>query len=156
MDTTNEEDVTYDKSPVEIEEAINRMLRQVLPVEDPFEIPESILLGVFFREDVSLSYLASAGDAYDLLNENTRVEASIFDAIAVVTCGWSAPCSPTDAVSNLVPASQSPNRVRTRVAVIAGPTGVCAIARFASNPDNVIVNEGTSGPMGEALLDFWT
>jgi hypothetical protein len=156
MDTTNEEDITYEKSPIEIEEAINKMLRQVLPVEDPFEIPESILLGVFFREDVSLSYLASAGDAYDLLNKNTRVEASIFDAIAVVTCGWSAPCSPTDDMSKLVPASQRPNRVRTRVAVIAGPTGVCAIARFASNPDNVIVNEGTSGPMGEALLDFWT
>lgn len=156
MDTTNEEDITYDKSPIEIEEAVNRMLCQVLPAEDPFEIPESILLGVFFREDVSLSYLASAGDAYDLLNENTRVEASIFDAIAVVTSGWSAPCSPTDDESSLVPASQSPNRVRTRVVMIAGPTGVCVMARFASNPDNVIVNEGTSGPMGEALLDFWT
>jgi hypothetical protein len=155
MDTTNEEDITYEKSPIEIEEAINMMLCQVLPAEDPFEIPESILLGVFFREDVSLSYLASAGDAYDLLNENTRVEASIFDAIAVVICGWSAPCSPTDDMSKLAPASQRPNRVRTRVAVIAGPTGVCAIARFASNPDNVLVNEGTSGPMGEALLDFW-
>lgn len=156
MDTTNEEGITYDKSPVEIEEAINMMLRQVLPAEDPFEIPESILLGVFFREEVSLSYLASANDVYDLLNENTRVEASIFDAIAVVACGWSAPCSPAGDMSNLLPASQSPKRVRTRVAVIAGPTGVCAIARFASNPDNVIVNEGASGPMGEALLDFWT
>lgn len=156
MDLTNEEDITYDKSPAEIEKTVDTMLRHVITEEDPFDLPESILLGVFFREDVSLSFLGSARDAYDLLSGDTRLEASIFDAIALVTCGWAAPIVPADDISELIPASQSPDRSRVRVVMIAGAEGICAAVRFANNPGNVTIDEGASGPLGEALLEFWT
>lgn len=156
MGLTNEEEITYYRSPVGIEGAIDILLRHIRTVEDPFNLPESMLIGVSFREELNLSYLGSAHDPCDLLSESMRLEASIYDAVALVTCGWAAPCNPTDDISELIPASQSPDRSRARVILIAGEEGVCVIVRFANNPVNAIIDEGALGPLSEDLLDFWT
>ena len=65
MDITNKEHSTCDKSPERIEKAIHALL--ALVCEDPLELPEAVLLGMRFHEDVSLSFIASAGDVTPLI-----------------------------------------------------------------------------------------
>lgn len=153
MDTTNQEPDTCDKSPERIEKSIDALIRLI--VADPFELPEAILLGMHFREDVTLSFVASSGDVYELLSDPVhKLEASMFDAIAVITCGWAAPFKAADDPDALVAPSESPNRVRVRVTLLAGVEGVCSSVRFANKPDDVLFDEGR-GPLGDAVLDFW-
>lgn len=150
---TNKEHSTCDKSPERVEKAIHALLGLVC--EDPLELPEAVLLGMHFREDVSLSYIASSGDVYELLgDEKNKLEASLFDAVAVVFCGWGAPIEPTGVISELIAPSASPDRVRVRVTLTAGVDGVCSSMRFANKPDGVLFDDGR-GTLGDALLDFW-
>lgn len=153
MDITNKEHSTCDKSPERVEKAIHALLGLVC--EDPLELPEAVLLGMHFREDVSLSFIASAGDVYELLgDEKNKLEASLFDAVALVFCGWGAPIEPAGAISELIAPSASPDRVRVRVILTAGVDGVCSSMRFANKPDGVLFDDGR-GTLGDALLDFW-
>lgn len=153
MDTTNQDPDTCDRSPARIEKAIDALIRLI--VGDPFELPEAVLLGMHFRDDVTLSFVASSGDVYELLGDpGNKLEASLFDAIAVVTSGWAAPFIPTDDTSMMVAPSKSPNRVRVRVTLLAGVEGVCGSVRFANKPNVALFDEGR-GSLGDALLDFW-
>ena len=153
MDITNKEYSTCDKSPERIEKAIHALL--ALVCEDPLELPEAVLLGMRFHEDVSLSFIASSGDVYKLLGDaGNKLEASLFDAVAVVFCGWGAPIDPTGDISELVAPSASPDRVRVRVTLTAGVDGARSSVRFANKPDKVLFDDGR-GAIGDALLDFW-
>jgi hypothetical protein len=154
MDITNKEHSTCDKSPERIEKAIHALL--ALVCEDPLELPEAVLLGMRFHEDVSLSFIASSGDVYELLGDaGNKLEASLFDVIAVITCGWAAPLGPTGEVSEIAP-SDHPDRVRVGLTLIAEEGGICSVMRFANNPDEVTINNSGIGPLADALLDFWT
>lgn len=153
MDTTNQAPDTCDRSPARIEKAIDALIRLV--VEDPFELPEAILLGMHFREDVTLSFVASSGDVYELLSDpGNKLEASLFDAVAVTTCGWATPFGPSDDPSRMTAPSESPNRVRVRATLLTGVAGVCSSVRFANKPNDARFDAGY-GPLSDALLDFW-
>lgn len=150
MDTTNETHRLNDRSPAQVEQTINAMVRLI--ADDPFELPEAFLLGIFFREGISVNFIASGNDMYSLLGDpRHKLEAALFDAAAVVTCGWA-----TQFGSEEVAPSEDHTRIRVCVTLIAGQDGVCSAVRFANNPDDVILNNGCNGPAGDALLDFWT
>lgn len=151
MDTTNKTDT---RTIPQLEKAINAAI--CLAEKDQFKMPEAVLLGISFGEEDAMRFIASAGDIYELLKDaGNKLEASLFDVIAVITCGWAAPLGPTGDVSDIAP-SDHPDRARIRLTLIAGKDGVCSTMRFANNPDEVIINEAAGrGPLADALSDFW-
>lgn len=155
MDTTNKTFTRNDRTPENFEKAIHAAL--CLAEEDQFKIPEALLLGIRFGEiEDSMCFIASSGDIYELLEDaGNKLEASLFDVIAVITCGWAAPLGPTGEVSEIAP-SDHPDRVRVRLTLIAEEGGFCSALRFANNPDEVTINSSGRGPLADALSDFWT
>jgi hypothetical protein len=156
MDTTNKRFTLNDRSPAQIEEAINSVLLLAYPKEDQFELPEAILLGFSFGKEVDFDCIDSAGNVYELLdNQVNKIKASLFDAVAVVTCGWAAPLGPADDIAEMPAPSESPNRTRVRLTLIAKEEGICSTIRFANSSDDVGIEEGGQGPLGDAFAAFW-
>lgn len=160
MNTTNKTyTLTYtlkDRSHAPLEQAVNEVLQLAYPKEDQFELPEAILLGFSFGKEASFDCIASSGDIYALLeNPANKTTASLFDAIAVVTCGWAAPLGPTGDVCEVLP-SDHPARVRVRLTLIAGEDRICSAIRFANNPDDVVIDGSGNGPLADALAAFWS
>lgn len=155
MDTTNETHRLNDRSPEKVEQTINALV--CLLTDDPFELPEALLLGISFREGISVNFIASRDNVYSLLGDpRHKLEAALFDAAAVFTCGWATPFDSEDSLTDEVTLSENPARTRVCVTLIAWEDGICGALRFANNPDHVVVNGGYYGPAGDALLDFWT
>ena len=154
MDTTNTTFTLHNRSPESCEKAIYAAICHA--EDDRFKLPEALLIGIRFGEiEDSMRFIASAGDVYELLEDaGNKLEASLFDAVAVVFCGWGAPIDPTGNVSGLVAPSASPDRVRVRVTLTAGVDGVCSSVRFANKPDGVLFDDGR-GALGDAFLDLW-
>lgn len=155
MDTTNKTHTLKDHSHAQLEQAVNAMLRLAYPEEDQFELPEAILLGFSFGKELVFDCIDSSGDIYELLhNPANKIGASLFDVVAVVTCGWAAPLGPTGEVSEILP-SDHPDRVRVRLTLIAGDDGICSTMRFANTPDDLDINGSGRGPLADALAAFW-
>jgi hypothetical protein len=155
MDTTNTTFTLHNRTPENLEKAIYAAICRAK--EDRFKLPEALLIGIRFGEiEDSMRFIASAGDIYELLEDaGNKLEASLFDVIAVITCGWAAPLGPTGEVSEVAP-SDHPDRVRVGLTLIAEEGGICSVMRFANNPDEVTINNSGIGPLADALLDFWT
>jgi hypothetical protein len=155
MDTTNKTITLHNRSPENFEKAIYAAICRA--EEDRFKLPEALLIGICFGEiKDSMRFIASAGDIYELLEDaGNKLEASLFDVIAVITCGWAAPLGPTGEVSEIAP-SEHPDRARIGLTLIAGKDGICSVMRFANNPDEVTIDSSGRGPLADALLDFWT
>lgn len=155
MDTTNETYTTNDQSPAQVEQTINAMVRLI--TDDPFELPEALLLGISYLDGISVNFIASGDNVYALLGDpRHKLEASVFEAAAVVTCGWATPFDSSESLSDAAEPWNRPERTRVCVTLIAGGDNICSAIRFANNPDDVIINNGYYGPAGDALSDFWT
>ena len=85
-----------------------------------------------------ISFLAEHGDVYELLDARGSSIARMFDAAAVLTCGWAAPVD--DGGDDDMPPSLHPRRRRVRLVVVVGDAGVGSVLRFADTPDEIITD----------------
>jgi hypothetical protein len=100
-----------------------------------------------------ISFLAEHGDVYELLEARGSAIARMFDAAAVLTCGWAAP---VDDDESDVPPSVHPRRRRVRLLVVVGDGGVGSVLRFADTPDEVITDPGNAkGSLADAVEQLW-
>jgi len=100
-----------------------------------------------------ISFLAEHGDVYELLEARGSAIARMFDAAAVLTCGWAAP---VDDDESDVPPSVHPRRRRVRLLVVVGDAGVGSVLRFADTPDEVVTDPGNAkGSLADAVEQLW-
>ena len=112
--------------------------------------------GVEGRIDGALriSFLAEHGDVYELLESRGSAIARMFDAAAVLTCGWAAPVD--DDADDDLPPSVHPRRRRVRLVVVVGDTGVGSVLRFADTPDEIVTDPGNAkGSLADAVERLW-
>ena len=122
----------------------------------PFDLDHARLYGVNLRgDDLQLSFVLEHGDIYQLLDVPESSCARMFDAAALVTCGWAAPIADGEAGPERAP-SEHPQRRRVRLVVVVGDAGVASVLRFADDADSPIVDAGQAkGPLAEAVAGFW-
>jgi hypothetical protein len=78
----------------------------------------------------------------------------MFDAAAVLTCGWAAPVD--DGNDDDMPPSVHPRRRRVRLLVVVGDAGVGSVLRFADTPDEVVTDPGNAkGSLADAVEQLW-
>lgn len=100
-----------------------------------------------------ISFLAEHGDVYELLDSTRSGVARMFDAAAVLTCGWAAP---VDDAEDDLPPSAHPRRRRVRLVVVVGDAGVGSVLRFADTPEEIITDPGNAtGSLAEAVEQLW-
>lgn len=112
--------------------------------------------GVEQRADGALriSFLAEHGDVYELLESRGSAIARMFDAAAVLTCGWAAPVDDGD--EDDLPPSVHPRRRRVRLVVVVSDTGVGSVLRFADTPDDIVTDPGNAkGSLADAVARLW-
>ena len=101
-----------------------------------------------------ISFLAEHGDVYELLESRGSSIACMFDAAAVLTCGWAAPVD--DENESDVPPSVHPRRRRVRLVVVVGDDGVGSVLRFADTPDEIVTDPGNAkGSLADAVERLW-
>ena len=101
-----------------------------------------------------ISFLAEHGDVYELLESRGSAIARMFDAAAVLTCGWAAPVD--DGGDDDVPPSVHPRRRRVRLVVVVGDAGVGSVLRFADSADEIITDPGNAkGSLADAVERLW-
>ncbi|MCE2709270.1 MAG: hypothetical protein RLZZ538_1200 [Actinomycetota bacterium] len=101
-----------------------------------------------------LSFLAEHGDVYELLESRGSSIARMFDAAAVLTCGWAAPVD--DDEESDVPPSVHPRRRRVRLVVVVGDAGVGSVLRFADTPEEIVTDPGNAkGSLADAVERLW-
>lgn len=113
-------------------------------------------LGVDHKADGALriSFLAEHGDVYELLEARGSAIARMFDAAAVLTCGWAAPVD--DDSDDDLPPSVHPRRRRVRLVVVVGDAGVGSVLRFADTPDEIVTDPGNAkGSLADAVERLW-
>ena len=113
-------------------------------------------LGVDDKNDGALriSFLAEHGDVYELLEARGSAIARMFDAAAVLTCGWAAPVD--DADDDDLPPSVHPRRRRVRLVVVVSDAGVGSVLRFADTPDEIVTDPGNAkGSLADAVERLW-
>lgn len=113
--------------------------------------------GVEANVDGSLriSFLAEHGDVYELLESRGSAIARMFDAAAVLTCGWAAPID-DDGGDDDMPPSVHPRRRRVRLVVVVGDAGVGSVLRFADTPEEIITDPGNAkGSLADAVERLW-
>lgn len=116
-----------------------------------FELGSAHLYAV--REDefgVTHELAWQDADIYGLLESPLSVQvAESSDFVAVVSGGWAAPI--TDNSDGVAP-SESPERRRVRLLVLASRHGVASVLRFSDSPDEVISDEGkATGALNDAV-----
>ncbi|MBM3816873.1 MAG: hypothetical protein FJW13_07615 [Actinobacteria bacterium] len=114
-------------------------------------------LGVDHKSDGALriSFLAEHGDVYELLESRGSAIARMFDAAAVLTCGWAAPVDDDDDENDLPP-SVHPRRRRVRLVVVVGDAGVGSVLRFADTPEEIVTDPGNAkGSLADAVERLW-
>ncbi len=123
----------------------------------PFDLDRARLYGVNFRgDDLQLSFVLEHGDIYQLLEVPESACARMFDAAALVTCGWAAPIAQGTDEPDGAP-SEHPQRRRVRLVVVVGDAGVASVLRFADDADSPILDAGEAkGPLADAVAGYWT
>lgn len=123
----------------------------------PFDLDRARLYGVNFRgDDLQLSFVLEHGDIYQLLEVPESACARMFDAAALVTCGWAAPIAEGQEAPDGLP-SEHPQRRRVRLVVVVGDAGVASILRFADDAESPILDAGEArGPLADAVAGYWT
>jgi len=102
-----------------------------------------------------ISFLAEHGDVYELLEARSSSVARMFDAAAVLTCGWAAPVDDGGDDDDLPP-SVHPRRRRVRLVVVVGNPGVGSVLRFADTPDEIVTDPGNAkGSLADAVERLW-
>ena len=121
-----------------------------------FELSTARLYGINFRgDDLQLSFVLENGDIYTLLEVPESACARMFDAAALVTCGWAAPLA-GDANEPSGAPSEHPERRRVRLVIVVGDAGVASVLRFRDDPDTPILDAGEArGPLAEAVAGYW-
>ncbi|MGA1331805.1 MAG: hypothetical protein ACO31D_01490, partial [Ilumatobacteraceae bacterium] len=105
-----------------------------------------------------ISFLAEHGDVYELLEARGSAIARMFDAAAVLTCGWAAPVGDDNGDGNDddLPPSVHPRRRRVRLLVVVSDAGVGSVLRFADTPDEVVTDPGNAkGSLADAVEQLW-
>ena len=105
-----------------------------------------------------ISFLAAHGDVYELLEARGSAIARMFDAAAVLTCGWAAPVGDDNGDGNDddLPPSVHPRRRRVRLLVVVSDAGVGSVLRFADTPDEVVTDPGNAkGSLADAVEQLW-
>ncbi|MFZ9844071.1 MAG: hypothetical protein ACO3EQ_06975, partial [Ilumatobacteraceae bacterium] len=105
-----------------------------------------------------ISFLAEHGDVYELLEARGSAIARMFDAAAVLTCGWAAPVGDDNGDGNDDDLSPSvhPRRRRVRLLVVVSDAGVGSVLRFADTPDEVVTDPGNAkGSLADAVEQLW-
>ena len=101
-----------------------------------------------------ISFLAEHGDVYELLESSGSSIARMFDAAAVLTCGWAAPVD--DESEDDLPPSAHPRRRRVRLVVVVGDAGVGSVLRFADTPAEIVTDPGNAkGSLADAVERLW-
>lgn len=152
---TNEQK-TNPVTPIDLAALVEARIHDSLGGDDTaFDLSKARLYGVNFRgDDLQLSFVLEHGDIYQLLEVPESACARMFDAAAMVTCGWAAPIS-HDA-SEEAP-SAHPERRRVRLVVVVGDAGVASVLRFRDDAEAPILDAGEArGPLAEAIAGFWS
>jgi hypothetical protein len=101
-----------------------------------------------------ISFLAEHGDVYELLDSRGSAVARMFDAAAVLTCGWAAPVN--DEEDDDMPPSAHPRRRRVRLIVVVSDAGVGSVLRFADAPNEIVTDPGNAkGSLADAVEHLW-
>lgn len=136
---------------VGVEEKLHRLL-------DTFELPGARLYGVNIAgrpaSEANICFLAQHPDVYELLDAPSSALARMFDAAAIVTCGWAAPLAPDGTIEGAP--SEHAARRRVRLIIVVADHGVASVLRFADQPDDVVTDPGSAtGSLAEAVTHFW-
>ena len=123
-----------------------------------FDMDEAVLYGITLTNGGPVvNRMDSSDDIYGMLEgEGAKFSTLVHDCIAIVTTGWASPVPPVDedddgidgAIAMLMATFL---RRRIRVAIIAKPGDSVGVLRFADEPDEVIVEEGHSGQLHDAI-----
>lgn len=152
---TNEQK-TNPVTPIDLAALVEARIHDSLGGDDTaFDLSKARLYGVNFRgDDLHLSFVLEHGDIYQLLEVPESACARMFDAAAMVTCGWAAPISHDG--SEEAP-SAHPERRRVRLVVVVGDAGVASVLRFRDDAETPILDAGEArGPLAEAIAGFWS
>ena len=122
-----------------------------------FDLDRARLYGINLRgDDLQLSFVLEHGDIYQLLDVPESSCARMFDAAALVTCGWAAPIAEGHNEPSGAP-SEHPQRRRVRLVVVVADAGVASVLRFADDADSPILDAGEAkGRLAEAVAGFWS
>ena len=125
--------------------------------EIAFDLSKARLYGINFRgDDLQLSFVLEHGDIYQLLEVPESACARMFDAAAMVTCGWAAPIAEGRDEPDAAP-SRHPERRRVRLVIVVGDSGVASVLRFRDDAESPILDAGEArGPLAEAVAGFWS
>jgi hypothetical protein len=123
-----------------------------------FELPGARLYGVNCAgrpaSEPNICFLAQHPDVYELLDAPSSGLARMFDAAAIVTCGWAAPLAPDGSIEGAP--SEHEARRRVRLIIVVADHGVASVLRFADQPDDVVTDPGSAtGSLAEAVTHFW-
>lgn len=145
-------------SPVDLAEIVEQRIHESLSASDSaFHLQRARLYGINVPQDgeMMLSFVLEHSDIYTLLDTPESACARMFDAAALVTCGWAAPI-PADASETASAPSEHPERRRVRLVVVVGDMGVASVLRFEDDADTPILDAGEArGPLAEAVNGFW-
>jgi len=143
----------------------DRIHESLLNSPTAFHLDSARLYGVNIgphagTEELMLSFILENGDIYDLLDTPESACARLFDAAALVTCGWAAPlpASHDDESDDatLTAPSEHPERRRVRLVVVVSDAGVGSVLRFEDDSDHPILDAGAArGPLADAVNSFW-
>jgi hypothetical protein len=144
-------------TPVDLAAMVeSRIHESLIDSEQAFDLDRARLYGVNFSgEDMQLSFVLEHGDIYQLLDTPESTCARMFDAAALVTCGWAAPIAEGADEPDSAP-SVHPQRRRVRLVIVVGDSGVASVLRFRDDADNPILDGGEArGPLAEAVASYW-
>ncbi len=154
---TNEQ-TTHPVTPADLAAMVESRIHESLGEGTrSFNLEHARLYGVNFRgDDLQLSFVLENGDIYRLLEVPESACARMFDAAALVTCGWAAPIADGAGEPEGAP-SAHPQRHRVRLVVVVGDAGVASVLRFEDDADVPILDAGEArGPLAEAIAGYWT
>lgn len=144
---------TMETGLAEVAKATEMLVHKVLTAtnDNPFELSGARVYGVR-NEEIIL--LAQHPDIYDLLDDDdVREEAKTYEYTTVVTTGWAAPLDANGQIDGAP--SEHAQRRRVRLTIMANADGVVSVLRFADQPDDVIVDEGSAtGALNDAIKQF--
>ncbi|MFZ9696236.1 MAG: hypothetical protein ACO3C5_01235 [Ilumatobacteraceae bacterium] len=145
-------------TPIDLAEMVEaRIHESIAEGVDPFDLSRARLYGVNVRgEELQLSFVLEHGDIYQLLDTPETACARMFDAAALVTCGWAAPIAEGEDEPSGAP-SEHPERRRVRLVVVVADAGVASVLRFRDDAENPILDAGEArGPLATAVAGFWS
>jgi hypothetical protein len=153
-----QEQTSHPVTPVDLAALVEARIHESLGGGDAaFDLPKARLYGINFRgDDLQLSFVLEHGDIYQLLEMPESACARMFDAAALVTCGWAAPIAEGSSEPEGAP-SAHPQRRRVRLVIVVGDAGVASVLRFADDAEAPILDAGEAkGQLADAVTGYWT